>query len=279
MSLVNSAFGRLLALMQRGKVLEDWKFLEDKFIISLDASGFFSSTHIHCGSCCEKVVNKGTDKESVTYHHQMLVGAVVSPDIKQVLPIGFEPIVKADGAQKNDCERTAAKRWLTAFRKVHPQLPTLIVADGLYANGPFLQELKDKRCSYIINAKEADHKALYEYFWAGEGADIGTFEETLQDKRHSYRFMNDVPLNDTHHDLKVNVLYFEEEKTVKKKQHMTRWLWITDLKITRENAKSIMKGGRCRWKIENETFNTLKSQGYHFEHNYGHGRKGSTNTS
>jgi len=32
-----------------------------------------------------------------------------------------------------------------------------------------------------------------------------------------------------------------------------------------------MRAGRARWKIENETFNTLKNQGYHFEHNYGHG--------
>ncbi len=34
-----------------------------------------------------------------------------------------------------------------------------------------------------------------------------------------------------------------------------------------------MRGGRARWKIENETFNTLKNQGYHFEHNYGLGKK------
>ena len=34
-----------------------------------------------------------------------------------------------------------------------------------------------------------------------------------------------------------------------------------------------MRGGRARWKIENETFNTLKNQGYEFEHNYGHGHK------
>ena len=34
-----------------------------------------------------------------------------------------------------------------------------------------------------------------------------------------------------------------------------------------------MRGGRARWKIENETFNTLKNQGYHFEHNYGLGEK------
>ncbi|MGZ3790691.1 MAG: hypothetical protein ACXVCQ_19365, partial [Bacteriovorax sp.] len=35
----------------------------------------------------------------------------------------------------------------------------------------------------------------------------------------------------------------------------------------------IMRGGRARWRIENETFNTLKNQGYHFEHNFGHGDK------
>jgi len=34
-----------------------------------------------------------------------------------------------------------------------------------------------------------------------------------------------------------------------------------------------MKGGRARWRIENETFNTLKNQGYEFEHNFGHGYK------
>ena len=33
------------------------------------------------------------------------------------------------------------------------------------------------------------------------------------------------------------------------------------------------QGGRCRWRIENECFNTLKNQRYHLEHNYGHGEK------
>jgi|SRR5690242_18406615 hypothetical protein len=32
-----------------------------------------------------------------------------------------------------------------------------------------------------------------------------------------------------------------------------------------------MRGGRARWKIANATCNTLKNQGDHFEHNYGHG--------
>jgi hypothetical protein len=33
------------------------------------------------------------------------------------------------------------------------------------------------------------------------------------------------------------------------------------------------RAGWTRWKIENETFNTLKNQGYNLEHNYGHGNK------
>ena len=49
--------------------------------------------------------------------------------------------------------------------------------------------------------------------------------------------------------------------------------YITDILITKENVEKLSEGGRCRWKIENETFNTLKNRGYHFEHNYGHGEK------
>ena len=79
-----------------------------------------------------------------------------------------------------------------------------------------------------------------------------------------------MPLNESNQDLQVNWLQYGEygpdgeERT---------WTWVTDLEISRQNARWLVKGGRCRWKIENETFNTLKNQGYHFEHNYGHGEK------
>ena len=49
--------------------------------------------------------------------------------------------------------------------------------------------------------------------------------------------------------------------------------WITALTVTKINVFELMRGGRARWKIENETFNTLKNQGYNFEHNYGHGQQ------
>ena len=68
-------------------------------------------------------------------------------------------------------------------------------------------------------------------------------------------------------DLRINFIeYWEMGAT--KVQHFS---WVTDLRVSPRNVYHLMRGGRARWKIENETFNTLKNQGYHFEHNYGHG--------
>ncbi len=50
------------------------------------------------------------------------------------------------------------------------------------------------------------------------------------------------------------------------------WCWVTDIELTEETVEAVMIGGRCRWHIENQTFNTLKNQGYNIEHNYGHGK-------
>ena len=89
----------------------------------------------------------------------------------------------------------------------------------------------------------------------------------MLDKHRS--FLNQVPLNESNPDLLVNFLEYWEITPVKV-QHFS---WVTDFTVTKKNAYVIMRGGRARWKIENETFNTLKNQGYHFEHNYGLGEK------
>lgn len=82
-------------------------------------------------------------------------------------------------------------------------------------------------------------------------------------------FVNGVSLNDSNQDLVVNYLEYSEYDL--QGNFIRRFSWVTDLKITKCNAQLLVRGGRARWKIENETFNTLKNQGYHFEHNFGHG--------
>src|SRR5208282_6177635 len=47
--------------------------------------------------------------------------------------------------------------------------------------------------------------------------------------------------------------------------------FVTDLTVDRDNVIALAACGRARWKVENETFNTLKTKGYNLEHNFGHG--------
>ena len=86
---------------------------------------------------------------------------------------------------------------------------------------------------------------------------------------HRYRFINQVPLNESNQELLVNFLEYWEIKGDK----VRHFSWVTDLTLKKRTVGVVMRGGRARWKIENETFNTLKNQGYHFEHNFGHGKK------
>ena len=85
---------------------------------------------------------------------------------------------------------------------------------------------------------------------------------------HRFRYLNNAPLNDANFDLEINFLEYWETKPSGKTQHFS---WVTDIPLCETNLMQLMHGARARWKIENETFNTLKNHGYHFEHNFGHG--------
>ncbi len=190
--------------------------------------------------------------------------------MRQVLPLAPEPIQNTDGSKKQDCEINAGKRMIANVRKQHPKLKMIIVGDGLYSKQPFIDTVKQSRMSYILTAKPDDHKVLFEWvnelFSLGDG---GTLEFTdRKGRKHWYRWINNVPLNGTKDADNVN--FFQYELTPKDKVTY-RNSWVTDISIDEHNVVDMVKGGRARWKIENETFNTLKNQGYHIEHNYGHG--------
>lgn len=254
-------FRTIFAFLQRGKILERFLFLDKYYLISIDGTGQFSSNTVHCKNCCEKHHRDG----EVTYYHQMLGAAIVHPDEKVVIPLAPEPIVKGDGANKNDCERNAAKRMLADLRREHPHLKAIIVEDGLASNQPHLAYLDALNLQYVIGVKSGDHAYLFDWIKHAKADELVVNNNNI---KHTFRYVNNVPLNDKNHDYRVNVLEYWEEKPNGKKQYFS---WVTSFAITDENAFALMRAGRARWKIENETFNTLKNSGYNFEHNYGHG--------
>jgi hypothetical protein len=259
-------FKGVFGALQRGKALEEMVFVEGHYLLALDGTGYFSSQQIHCASCLETHHRNGT----VTYRHQMLGAALIHPDRREVIPLMLEPIIKQDGTEKTDCERNAAKRFMVKLRQDHPHLKVIVTEDSLSSNAPHIEMLQDHHLHYILGVKEGDHAYLFEQVAAAEQAGRVTYydrDAPKTDLHHRFRFASDMPLNESKADLRVNFLECWEwnQDTV---QHFS---WVTDLRVNKGTGYQLMRGGRARWRIENETFNTLKNQGYHFEHNFGHG--------
>jgi hypothetical protein len=260
--LFKSVFGAL----QRGKALEEMVFIDGHYLLALDGTTYHSSQDVHCDACLERHHRNGT----VTYAHQMLGAVLLHPDRREVIPLRPEAIIKQDGTEKNDCERNAAKRFLSKLRQDHPHLKLIVTEDSLSSNAPHSRTLIDHDCHYILGVKEGDHGYLFAQVAAAEEA--GKVRDYDRDDahsglRHRFRFAIDLPLNEANPDVRVNLLECWEWDG-DKVQHFS---WVSDLRLTKGTVYQIMRGGRARWGIENETFNTLKNQAYQFEHNFGHG--------
>ena len=267
---IRPAFLANFRRLQRGKALEPMVFMEGCYLLALDGTGYFSSEKLHSKACMVKVSKKSG---KTSYYIQTLGACLVHPDYKEVIPLCPEIIQKQDGATKNDCERNAAKRFFGKFRKDHPHLKVIVIEDGLSSNAPHIEVLKANNVHFILGVKQGDHEFLFKYIdravEEGKAVEFSFMDEKNPLMEHYFRFVNDVPLNGSNQDLLVNFLeYWQTER-----DDVTYFSWVTDFTITVENAYQLMRGARTRWKIENETFNTLKNQGYHFEHNYGLGQK------
>jgi len=269
---LRTAFRGIHSAIQRGKMLDEFKVMGDKIVVSIDGTGLFSSTAIQCEQCGVKKHKNGT----VEYYHQLLAAVIVSPNLKSVLPIDFEPIMKSDGQSKDCSERNAAKRLIPSLANQYPKRQLLIVEDALAANGPHIQLLNEHGMDYVIGAKVKGNAKLFEAFderrHSEQRDQVIEFEQIDPQTGliQGCRFSNQLALNKSHKDLLVNLMEFWEVDAKGKK---TEWSWVTNLLISVQNALEIAAIGRSRWGIENQTFNTLKNQGYNLEHNYGHGKK------
>ena len=263
---LRTPFVRIHQRRDQKHFLEEFLFL-GSCLISIDGTGQFSSTRVHCPECCVRHHRHG----EIGYYHQLLGAVMVHPDQAQVLPLFPEAITYQDGATKNDCEMNASKRLLPQLRKAFPDWPLRVVEDSLSANGPHLKLLKELNIGYIISVKPDGQESLFsEVDQCRVRGETSEFEDLGTDGiLRGYRWINQIPLNKSHPDILVNFLDYWEIRDGKE----FNFSWITEVHLTAKSVPFVMKGGRCRWKIENQTFNTLKTQDYEFEHNYGHGQQ------
>lgn len=265
-------FSDFLERLQRGKHLKPYELFPNQYYVAIDGSQYFCSEQLSCPACLEKNHTNGTK----TYSHQILQGAMMHPDQKVVIPFMPMEVRNEDGHEKQDCELNAAKRFIEAVHKDHPRLGVILGGDGLFSKQPLILLAREKNMQFIFVAKPDDHKVLME--WVDTMQVAGELEGMIfvdeNGKKHSYEWVNNIPLNGSEDAIFVNYFRYQQIVDDNGREKITYQNgWVTDFKVNKSNVVTLVRGGRCRWKVENECFNTLKNQGYYIEHNYGHGKK------
>jgi len=260
---LEAVFHEYVSRLQRGNHLESYRVLGHYYAVVIDGGEYFSSEKLHCPGCLQR---------NTRFLHHIVQAALVHPDKSQVVPLAPEEVKNTDGGEKQDCEINAGKRLIKKLRKTHPKLQLIIVGDSLYSKQPFVQDAGNALMRFVLVAKEPDHEVLMQYV---DGARRlgGLFRVEVKDHKdrlHVYEWINEVPLNG--HDDAPLVNYFTYSLVVNNKRTYYN-SWVTDIPIEETNIEELARIGRMRWKIENEVFNTVKNQGYHIEHNYGHGER------
>jgi len=254
------------SIIRDQKIFSSRKVLGGYLAASLDATGTFCSCKTNCANCLVKTLRNGQKQ----YYHQMLAVVQVHPDQKTVFPLNAEAIIQQDGNKKNDCELNASKRLLPSLRKSMPDDQLLIVADALYANSSFIRLVQSQEMKFITVVKQG--YALLQAERLQQQEQLKTKQWRKKGRICKACYTTGLILNGQNQDLLVNyVQYTEIDSKTGKIYYDGKWL--TDLPIDQLSLEEFVAVARSRWKIENETFNTLKNQGYHLEHNYGHGKK------
>ena len=266
---ISPMFEQLLSSLKKSNTLEKYKYL-DSYLVLLDGTNYYTSKTISCDKCLRREYSK----DSITYHHQAITPIIASPNIKGIIPLMPELIGNGDGEDKQDCEINASKRWLK--RNITLDLPIILLGDDLYSREPFCKDTIQNGKSFIFVAKEESHKVMYEHINFLDNLKELDLHQDNQGKAHKkelwkYKFVNEVPINGNDDSLKVNWVSVEVYDKNNKRIYYNSF--ITNIEITKEIVSQIAKAGRSRWKIENENNNTLKTKGYHLEHNFGHGKK------
>jgi hypothetical protein len=258
----------------RMKALDEAR-LQGRFLVLIDGSGYLVFRSKHCDHCLTQ-----RHGETTLYMHQVLEAKLLGP-AGTVVSIATEFIDNSDaqsapaGASqeriKQDCELKALRRLVAGLRAEFPQLRICLSNDGLYACGEGFQVAKDYKCDYIYTFQPGRLPALWQEF---QGLlrlcpDQRLERTTAEGVRQVYRWVNGLHYTDSAgREWTFNAIECIETNTDGKK---TEWSWVTSLEVSHKTVVEVAtRGGRARWRVENEGFNTQKNSGLNLEHAYSH---------
>jgi len=269
---IQSILAKFINQLIQSNHLIDYEIFGGYLYIPIDGTTYFTSQKVHC----EKCLQTHHQNQTITYHDKGLVATLVHPEQKEVFPVAIEAIVKQDGQTKNDSELAATERLFPSIKSALPAAyPVLIGGDALFACASFLNRIIAYNWDFLLSIKEGNQPFPFKQFEQKRKAGQVTRIKKVRHRKNTkeiYEYVNDLILNEDNPDIKVNFIRYQQ-LDLQTGEILQEFTWITSIYIDNKNIKTLVLTGRARWKIENETFNTLKNQGYDFEHNFGHGKQ------
>jgi len=257
---------KLVGSLFEQKVLREFRFLGKYYFVAVDATGTHTFDHKHCNCCLTK-----TSKNGVTtwFHYVLEAKLVTSSGFAISLASEFIENLQERDYEKQDCEQKAFVRLAAKIKKYFPRLPICILADGLYPNKTIFKICRDNDWKFIITLKDGNLKTFHQEVELLRGTQKEREVCRANQISHTklkYKYLNDIEYEGHNYSW---VLCDEIKTRLSDKLEETqRFVYITNIQQTAHIVVSTADGGRLRWKIENEGFNTQKNLGYELEHKF-----------
>jgi hypothetical protein len=249
----------LVRALIRGRCLDKWRILSC-YSIAIDGTGMIVYYQRHCEHCLTRKVSG----DRIQYYHPVLEAKLVVPGLGLAFSIGTEfienPGPMLTDKDKQDCELKAFWRLLPKLRKDFPQLAICLLLDGIYANERVFKLCEQYKVAYLTTFKEGSMPATWKEYQALKVlAPQQRLRDSNEERTLEFSWVNEVD----YHGRTLNVLEMTETKDGRQTYHC---VWLCSWFITKDNVKALGLGGRGRWLIENEGFNSQKTGGYEMEH-------------
>jgi hypothetical protein len=250
----------LVSHLLEKKVFDKWRF-QGNVVIAIDGTGIVSFDHEHCEHCIKKKSKKG----KTTWMHYVLEAKIVTDN-------GFSISLCTEWIEnpgkeynKQDCERKAFERLARKLKENFPRLAICICADGLYPNNTFFGICHRYGWKYIVTLKDGNLKSLWKKIRLQNRQALVIPQDNNQKPRQEFQWINNIEVNGyVHNWIELNESVTDKQKIVAKQ----RFVHLTNINITHQDAPGISHAGRLRWKIENQGFDAQKNHGYNIGHKY-----------
>ena len=229
--------------------------------VAVDGSRMFRFADKPFDSCCHKKLSNGETE----YFSSVLDAKIVTPSGLS-LTIASEMLSNEGNSEfdKQDCELKAFPRLASKIQAAFPRTPFVFLFDGLYASQNVIRLMKQNNWRYFITFKEGSMPERYaETLALAKLQHDNTLVVEKERIRQDFTWVSELPIA----EFTPNVIFCLDSD--ESEEEKTQFVWLTDFKVTSANVAELSnKGGRLRWKIENEGFKVQKKNGYKMEHAY-----------